>query len=103
MPKTNPIMAPIVREKFSSQAAPEVLAALRQVAKAQGRPFQSVIDEALRDYIDRRQGRRPRRHAMIDTVPAGKRIGVAKGQFNVPDSIDAHSAEVARLFLGGQS
>jgi len=35
-------------------------------------------------------------------VPAGKRIGVAKGLFEVPDSIDAHNDEVARLFLGGQ-
>jgi hypothetical protein len=29
----------IVREKFSSQAAPEVLAALRQIAETQGRQF----------------------------------------------------------------
>jgi protein-disulfide isomerase-like protein with CxxC motif len=54
----------IVREKFSSQAAPEVLAALRQIAEAQGRQFQAVLDEALRDYIDRQQSERPRRHVM---------------------------------------
>lgn len=31
-----------------------------------------------------------------------KRIGSAKGKFKVPDSIDAHNDEVARLFfLGG--
>ena len=53
-----------VREKFSSQAAPEVLAALRQIAEAEGRQFQSILDEALRDYIDRRQKERPRRHVM---------------------------------------
>ena len=52
------------REKFSSQAAPEVLAALRQIADTQGRQFQSVLDEALRDYIDRHQTARPRRHVM---------------------------------------
>lgn len=28
------------------------------------------------------------------------RIGVAKGRFEVPDDIDGHNAEVARLFLG---
>jgi hypothetical protein len=38
-----------VREKFSSQASPEVLAAL---------------DEALRDDIDRQQQAQPRRHVM---------------------------------------
>ncbi|WP_226822315.1 hypothetical protein [Acidithiobacillus ferridurans] len=57
-------MTTAVREKFSSQAAPEVLAALRQIAESQGRQFQTVLDEALRDYIDRQQKERPRRHAM---------------------------------------
>ena len=52
------------REKFSSQAAPEVLAALRAIAENQGRQFQAVLDEALRDYIDRQQKDRPRRHVM---------------------------------------
>lgn len=53
-----------VREKFSSQAAPEVLAALRQLAESQGRQFQAVLDEALREYIERQQTQRPRRHVM---------------------------------------
>ena len=53
-----------VHEKFSSQAAPEVLAALRQIAETQGRQFQAVLDEALRDYIERHQTERPRRHVM---------------------------------------
>jgi prevent-host-death family protein len=30
----------------------------------------------------------------------GKRIGVAKGRFEVPESIDGENAEVARLFRG---
>jgi predicted transcriptional regulator len=53
-----------LREKFSSQASPEVLAALRQIAESQGRQFQAVLDEAMRDYIDRQQRERPRRHVM---------------------------------------
>jgi len=53
-----------LREKFSSQASPEVLAALRQIAESQGRQFQAVLDEAMRDYIDRKQKERPRRHVM---------------------------------------
>ena len=52
------------REKFSSQAAPDVLAALRHIAETQGRQFQAVLDDALRDYIDRKQKERPRRHVM---------------------------------------
>jgi len=57
-------MSSTAREKFSSQAAPEVLAALRQIAETQGRQFQAVLDEAMRDYIDRQQKERPRRHVM---------------------------------------
>ena len=30
-----------------------------------------------------------------------KRIGVAKGRFEVPDDIDASNEDVARLFLAG--
>jgi len=57
-------MSSTAREKFSSQAAPEVLAALRQIAESQGRQFQAVLDEAMRDDIDRQQKERPRRHVM---------------------------------------
>ncbi|MBK8286778.1 MAG: hypothetical protein IPK97_18995 [Ahniella sp.] len=56
------------REKFSTQAAPDVLAALRQIAESQGRQFQVVLDEVLRDYIDRHQKDRPRRHVMSSLV-----------------------------------
>lgn len=57
-------MTRIVREKFSAQVVPKVLAALRQIAEIQGRQFQAVLDDALRDYIDRQQKERPRRHVM---------------------------------------
>ena len=57
-------MTTAVREKVSAQAAPEVLAAMREIAESQGRQFQAVLDEALRDYIDRQQRDRPRRHVM---------------------------------------
>ena len=57
-------MSVVTREKFSSQASPEVLAALREIAQRQGRQFQAVLDEALRDYIGRQQSERPRNHVM---------------------------------------
>jgi predicted transcriptional regulator len=37
---------------------------LRRIAESQGRQFQAVLDDALRDYIDRQQKERPRRHVM---------------------------------------
>jgi predicted transcriptional regulator len=61
---TESAMSTTAREKFSFQAAPEVLSALRQIAEAEGRQFQAVLDEALRDYIDRQQKEQPRRHVM---------------------------------------
>jgi hypothetical protein len=57
-------MATAVREKFSSQATPEVLSMLRQIAESEGRQFQAVLDEALREYIERKQKGRPRRHVV---------------------------------------
>ncbi|MBY0473464.1 MAG: hypothetical protein K2Q13_00195 [Nitrosomonas sp.] len=52
-------------EKFSSQAAPEVLTPLRKIAESEGRPIQEIIlDEALREYIERKGKGLPRRQAM---------------------------------------
>ncbi len=56
-----------------------------------------------REIIIARNGRPAAKLVPMDTVLAGKRIGVAKGKFKVPDSIDAHNDELAHLFLGGQS
>ena len=55
-------------QKFSSQATSEVLAEMRKIAESQGRQFQSVLDEAMRDYIDRQQTEKPRRHVMAAFV-----------------------------------
>ena len=42
------------REKFSSQAAPELLAAMRRIARADGRHFQAVLEDAMTGYIEAR-------------------------------------------------
>lgn len=56
----------LARKRFSSQASPEVLAALRQIATSQGRPFHVVLEDDLRDYIEREQAQRPRMHVISD-------------------------------------
>lgn len=56
-----------------------------------------------REIIIARNGRPAAKLVPMDTASGGKRIGVAKGKFKVPDNIDAHNDEVARLFLGGRS
>jgi len=50
--------------KFSSQAEPEVLEALRAIADQEGRQLQSVLGEALREYLARKQSKAPRRNVL---------------------------------------
>ena len=50
----------VKREKFSSQADLELLAALRDLAKRDGRHFQVVLEDAIRDYIETRAQDKPR-------------------------------------------
>lgn len=52
------------RQKFASQAAPEVLEALRSIADEEGRQLQVVIEQALREYVERRRGERPRQEVL---------------------------------------
>lgn len=53
-----------------------------------------------REIVIARNGRPVAKLVPMETAPAGPRLGVAKGKFVVPDDIDAHNADVARLFLG---
>ena len=48
------------RERFSSQADPNLLATLRALAKQNGRHFQAVLEDAMRDYIESRAQEKPR-------------------------------------------
>jgi predicted transcriptional regulator len=52
------------REKFSSQADEEILASARNLAQSQGRQFQSILEDALAEYVERHQTERPRAHVM---------------------------------------
>ena len=40
------------RAKFSSQAPPELLAGMREIARKEGRHFQAVLEEAMAHYIE---------------------------------------------------
>jgi len=50
--------------KFSSQAGPEVLEALQAIADQEGRQLQSVLGEAMREYLARKQSKLPRRNVL---------------------------------------
>jgi len=53
-----------------------------------------------REIIIARNGRPVARLVPMENTPVEKRIGVARGQFEVPDDIDRHDEEIERLFLG---
>ena len=78
---------------------------MRAVNMLQAKSTLSRLVEAIehgqeREIIIARNGRPAAKLVPIDTLPAGNRIGVAKGVFEVPDTIDAHNDEVAQLFTG---
>lgn len=50
--------------KFSSQASPEALAAMREIARSEGRQFQAVVQEAMEEYIENRNRQTPRPEVM---------------------------------------
>ena len=40
------------REKFFSQADPELLEGMREIARREGRHFQAVLEDAMSAYIE---------------------------------------------------
>ena len=60
-----------------------------------------TIEQGIeREIVIARNGRPAAKLVAIEIAPAKQRIGVAKGLFEVPDSIDEHNDEVAQLFIG---
>ena len=50
--------------KFSSQADPEVLEGLQALAAREGRQFQAVLGDAMRDYLALKRQEAPRRNVL---------------------------------------
>lgn len=50
--------------KFATQADPALLETMRQMAAAEGRQLQALVDEAFREYVERKQNPKPRAHVM---------------------------------------
>ena len=73
-----------------------------QAKTSLSRLVEAIEQGQEREIVIARNGRPAAKLVPIDAVPAGKRIGVAKGLFEVPDTIDAHNDEVSQLFIGGE-
>jgi hypothetical protein len=52
------------------------------------------------EFIIARNGKPVARVVPIAPADTTRRIGIAKGEFVVPDNIDQHNEEVERLFVG---
>jgi antitoxin (DNA-binding transcriptional repressor) of toxin-antitoxin stability system len=71
-----------------------------QAKSSLSRLVEAIEQGKEREIVIARNGKPAAKLVPISAAPAGKRIGVAKGLFTVPDDIDAHNDEVARLFSG---
>jgi hypothetical protein len=56
---------PMTRQKFASQADPELLARMRSRAAAEGRQLQAVIEDAFRHYLAASENEAPRRDVLM--------------------------------------
>lgn len=52
------------REKFATQVDGELLAGMRELAKAEGRQLQALVDEAFAGLLEQRRQSQPRAHVM---------------------------------------
>jgi prevent-host-death family protein len=68
-------------------------------AKSQlSRLVEAVESGTEPEIVIARNGRPAARLVRIAAKPAGRRIGIAKGRFPVPDTIDADEGAIAALF-----
>lgn len=66
------------REEFSSRASPDLLAALRDIARSKGRRFDAVLEDALKEYLENRALGKPRASVMARfqaSVERNRRLG----------------------------
>jgi len=71
-----------------------------QAKSSLSRLVEAVEQGQEREIVIARNGRPAAKLVPIGTIPTGQRIGAAKGKFEMPDTIDTHNEEVARLFMG---
>ena len=73
---------------------------LMQATSSLSRLVEAIEHGQEREIIFVRNGRPVAKLVPIYSAPVGQRIGMAKGKFDVPETIDAHNEELARLFAG---
>lgn len=74
---------------------------IRQAKSSLSRLVEALEQGQEREIVIARNGRPAAKWVPVDSVPAGQRLGIAKGKFEAPDSANAQNENVARLFIGG--
>ena len=59
-------MSPLTDDKLSFNVPPKLLGALNQLAASQGRQLQAILEDALREYLERVQRDHPRQHVISE-------------------------------------
>jgi hypothetical protein len=59
-----------VREKFATQVNADILSEVRAIAEQEGRQLQGLVEEALRDLIEKRRHGNSRAHVMAASLPS---------------------------------
>lgn len=68
-------MAPKTKVKFATQVDAETLEIVRELAKEEGRHIQTLVDEALKDLVEKRSQSRPRTHVMAAYLTSHEKFG----------------------------
>lgn len=66
-----------MKRKFSSQLEDSLLAEVRAIADEDGRQLQTVLDEALTEWVERKRGLRPRSEVLAhlkDTMARNREL-----------------------------
>jgi hypothetical protein len=67
---------PVARQKFATQVDSALLESVRKLAKAEGRQIQAVVEDALREHLDAKNGNkgRGREHVMAAYLESTERF-----------------------------
>ena len=64
----------VAREKFATQVDSALLESVRKLAKSEGRQIQAVVENALRDHLDAKNGVQSREHVMATYLKSTERF-----------------------------
>jgi hypothetical protein len=68
----------VLKQKFSSQADPQLLNELKKIAQAEGRQFQALLEEAITMLIEQRKAHNIRQLVMAQykaSLEKNRRLG----------------------------